>query len=259
MRYKDEITKQKEYFSSLSEEDKKFWIDLASEFQSDGEILSEIIIEEELLYMTYSSEVEFYIFQSRINTLMLYLKQNKVFIDEFIYRRRKWLSESMLKDVSGEYIDMQSQAFYQIEDYFPEYLYISINGILYSILETTLKNIALLIGEKENKKFELSRERKPTINKYIDFIKKTGGIIIELPNDFWADIELIRKTRNKFTHSLSDDMLIQIKGYNPRQEDSYKKYLTYEICINNISVVCEVIEAIESEIRDKYPESRLFD
>nr|WP_259547287.1 hypothetical protein [Heyndrickxia oleronia] len=125
MRYKDEITRQKEYFSSLSEDEKKLWLSFASEFERDIEVLSEILIEQELFYMSYSSEVEFFVFQSRINTLLLYLKKNKVFIDEFVQNRRKWLLESLPKNISGEYSLVQSEAFYAIEDYFPEYLYIS--------------------------------------------------------------------------------------------------------------------------------------
>ncbi len=124
-------------------------------------------------------------------------------------------------------------------------------------METTLKNIAILIGEKENIKFVLSRERKPTLHKYIDFITKTGGFDIELSNDFWKDIELIRKIRNKFTHSLNDEMLNQLKGYD-QHEDSYKKYLNYDFCIYNIGVICEVIKEIETKICNKYPESKIF-
>ncbi len=252
MRYKDEITKQKEYFSSLNDKEKKFWLGFASEFKKDNEILSEILIEQELFYMTHSSEVEFIVFQSRINTLMLYLKKSKEFVDEFIKHRRKWLSESLAKNISGEYIHLQSEAFYEIENYFPEYLFISINGILYSILETTLKNIALLIGEKENKKLVLSRDRKPTLHKYIDFITKIGNFEIELPNDFWKDIELIRKIRNQFTHYLNDEMLNQLKGYDSQNEASYKEYLTFDFCMYNISVICEVIEEIETKVCGKY-------
>ncbi|MBL3645622.1 hypothetical protein JMN23_25110 [Bacillus sp. RHFB] len=259
IRYKDEVTKQEEYFKNMSEKEKKFWLDFSSEFEKDNEILKDLVIEQELFFQSYSSEIEFSIFQSRINTLLLYVNQNKDFIDNFVKIRKDNLEKSLLMKISAESAHSQEEAFYDIEEYFNEYLYVSINGILYSLLETTLKNIARLVGEKEEKKIKLSREKKSTIRKYIEFIQEECNLDINLPNEFWVDIELLRKVRNNFTHSLNDDEILnQLKGYTESNNSLYKSYLTYDFCLKNFGVICEIIEGIEKSLCEKYPESGVW-
>lgn len=213
MRYKDEVTKQEEYLNNNSSEEQRIFLDIVADFDHDTELLPDLIIEQELFYQSYSSEIEFSVFQDRINTLMLYYNKNKNFIDDYVNSSQEKLKESHLKNISGEASLYQTEAFYSIENYFSEYLYISIISLLHSILETTLKNIVLLLGEKENREFKGSYEKKSTIEKYLKFIKDDCKLDFILPNDFWKELNTMRKVRNNFTHSIDDDIINQIRGY----------------------------------------------
>lgn len=254
MRYVDEVSKQMLGFENVSEKDQLELFD--SIYKNDYKLVEGLVIEEELFYQTYSSEVEFSIFQDRINSLLLYLNQNKKFIEEFIETRKKYLERSLSKPISAEMCHTQEEAYYNIENYFNEYLYVSINSLLYTILETTLKNIVDLLADKLGKEFIVSSKNKPIINKYIDFMRIDCNMNINLPNDFWKEIQQLRKIRNQFTHSLNDDLLLQLRG-KTNDVTTYKSYLAYDYCIENFGLVCELIEEIEELIRIKYPESSI--
>lgn len=256
MRFKDEAIKQEEYFKSMSKGEKKIWLDFASGFRDDTEVLKGLEIEQELFFQSYSSEIEFSVFQDRVNTLLLYLKKNKSFIDDYVSISQEKLKESHSKNISGESSLVQTEAFYNIDNYFSEYLYVSIISILYSILETTLKNIVLLLGEKENNEFLGSREKKSTIEKYLKFINVDCNLDFNLPNDFWFELTTMRKVRNNFTHSMDDDIINQIRGY--KNKNSYKSFITYDFSMKCFGVSCELIDEIEQAICKRYPESRLF-
>lgn len=256
MRFKDEATKQEEYFKSLGKEEKEIWLDIFSGFKDDRELLNGLEIEQEFFYQTYSSEIEFSVFQDRVNTLMLYFNKNKSFIDDYVSISQEKLNESHSKNISGESSLVQTEAYYNIENYFSEYLYVSIISILYSILETTLKNIALLLGEKENKEFLGSREKNSTIKKYLEFINVDCNLVFNLPNDFWVELNTMRKVRNNFTHSMNDDIINQIRGY--KNKKLYKSFMTYDFSMKCFGVCCELVDVIEQAICKRYPESRLF-
>lgn len=254
MRYKDEVTKQIEY-SKKHEGTNELLYELFSPFEDEMKLINGIEIEEELFYQTYSSEIEFEVFQNRINTLKLYLDQNKNFIDKFVQSRKGNLEKIIEKTNYAEISTFQGEAYYNIEKYFNEYLYVSIIKLLYSILETTLQNIKLLIEEKEGKRFKLSKERKSEVQKYIEIMEKDCNLNLELSDDFWVEFETFKKIRNKVTHFMFDEMLYEIKG---NQKSIYTSYLNYEFCLENLGLVCEIIEKIELEICNKYPESNIF-
>lgn len=88
MRYVDEVSKQALDFENMSEQDQLDFLDSICE--NDYKLVDGMVIEQELFYQTYSSEIEFSVFQDRINSLLLYLNINKDFIEEFIETRKKY-------------------------------------------------------------------------------------------------------------------------------------------------------------------------
>ncbi|MGG4214003.1 hypothetical protein [Paenibacillus polymyxa] len=252
MRYVDEVSKQTLDFENMSEQDQLDFLDSICE--NDYKLVDGMVIEQELFYQTYSSEIELSVFQDRINSLLFYLNINKDFIEGFIETRKKYLERSLSKPISAEMGHAQEESYYNIENYFTEYLYISIISLLYIILESTLKNIVDLLAHKIGGEFVMSSQNKPVINKYIDFIRRECNMNVNLPKDFWKEIKQLRQIRNQFTHSLKDDLAVHNRGEN---ETTYKSYLTHDYCLESFGLVCELIEEIERLLLSKYPESSI--
>ncbi|PFB62847.1 hypothetical protein [Bacillus cereus] len=256
MRYKSAMERYAEEWDEMSVEEREVFIDIAK-----GDLTSNLIIEEELYYQSLSSEFEFAVFESRINSLMLYWKKNKEFIDNYIKVNEEKLITSRLKSRSAEMNHSQEEAYYNIKENFKEYLYISINGILYTLLETTLKNIVNLIAQKEEKKVKLCSNNKSYVDKYIEFLQEECSLGIYLNRQFYKELTLMRKVRNKFTHSLEDEMLQHTRSdcYNTsnRTENSYTSYMNFDHTQKCFSIVCKIIMEIENAVCLKYPESHL--
>ncbi|PEW76319.1 hypothetical protein CN424_19415 [Bacillus cereus] len=113
MRYKSAMERYDEEWDEMSVEEKEAFIDIAK-----GDLTSNLIIEEELYYQSLSSEFEFEVFESRINSLMLYWKKNKEFIDNYIKVNEEKLITSRLKSKSAEMDHSQEEAYYNIKENF---------------------------------------------------------------------------------------------------------------------------------------------
>lgn len=256
MRYKSAMERYAEEWGKMSPEEKETFINVEKEVLS-----SHLIIEEEFYYQSFSSESEFQVFESKINALMLYWKKNKEFIDDYIKVNEEKLKISLLKSISAEMEHSQEESFYSIKENFKEYLYISVNGILYTLLETTLKRLVKLVARMEEKKVKLCSNNQSYINKYITFLREDCDLDICLPRSFWKEIDIMRRVRNKFTHSLEEDMLQYVRSEwcktSNRMENTYNVYLNYQHTLKCFSIVCEIIAEIEKNICLKYPESCL--
>ncbi|MCU5395970.1 hypothetical protein CN639_24000 [Bacillus toyonensis] len=254
MRYKSAIDRHAEEWEKMSVKEKEMFMDIAK-----GDLSSNLIIEEELYYQSLSTEFEFEVFESRINSLMLYWKKNKEFIDNYIKENEEKLITGRLKSKSAEMDDSQEGAYYSIKENFKEYLYISVNSILYTLLETTLKNIVNLVAQKEEKKVKLCSNNKSYVDKYIAFLQEEYSLGICLNRQFYKELTLMRKVRNKFTHSLEDEMLQHMRSdwYNisNRTENSYTSYMNFDHTLKCFGIVCEIIMEIENAVCLKYPES----
>lgn len=191
-----------------------------------------------------SSEIvapSFLNFESRILSLQRNWQLNKAHQEHHI-KFLKQIPDAIIKDyraaekeyfkkkASGEKQPESEQEFYEwgwtdyelIEefengissdiDYFPEYLRRSTISFLLSLLENFLLELSIEIAHNLNIEVNLSENKMPFINKYLNFFIKNCGLQINLDKTQNKALDAIREVRNRFIHNLDRAIPAQIQS-----------------------------------------------
>lgn len=247
--FRDRAIEQSEEYS---EEDLRWMRDAVEDDYYD---MQKYEIEMEDYYYTYAQSEAFLEFQERINSLKTYLEMTNRYVEQYISWQKKKLDATEQNDATAEFLDVQTDAFLNVKDYFTQFTFMSINSILFSVFETTLNKIAEAVSREEGMPLKFEGKNIPYINRYLMFIQ--DPLELELEREIWDKLNFIRKIRNKMIHSLSKDIqsfmnnkLKKILDYDFSVDN---KEIDYKFTVTSFEIVCETIERIEDAFIKKYP------
>jgi hypothetical protein len=127
--------------------------------------------------------------------------------------------------------------------------------MLFSLFETLLSEVSNDLSKTQNKKIDdLSDNSLPYVKKYLYFLDKVCKLDLKLEEKTLKKLDIIRKLRNNYLHSLEKDIPENI------QEELMEmlEINTHKLVINNeiITMAFEVIGGISQRLEVVYWEDK---
>lgn len=142
-------------------------------------------------------------YQNRIGSLQRYLEYVHRYIFSYLEEGEQEYKELSHTDrLETEFGDLISND----REFLPEILYGSVLSHGYAALETLLSEVAKEIGAIKGVSISNSGKRTPYVNKYLDFLSKNCELKFIVDSKTLEDLDIIRSTRNQYTHSLNLDL-----------------------------------------------------
>ncbi len=189
-------------------------------------------------------------FETRIASLQRYFEINNLHIKQYIN-----MSKTELKNrKNSDYDDLDIKAFgvchFADVEYFYEMHYLSILLMLFTLFETLLFDMTKDISKDQGKYINFSEKEVPYINKYAMFLKEKCGLNIDINKASWNKLNIIRKVRNNYLHSLDKDIPenLQLELAETLGEQKHKITVDEEF----ISMTFEIIGDIAQEFEKAY-------
>ena len=148
----------------------------------------------------------FWKFMYRFQSLQRHWQLSKGFIQNHIS-----ILKSVKGDGSAEFDDIYSETAQVDIEYFPDHLRASTLSFSLSLVENLLANLSEEVAKDLGMKVEFANKGLPYIDKYILWLTKGCGIDINVDEEVWKSVEVIRQVRNKFVHRIDKDIPEEVK------------------------------------------------
>jgi hypothetical protein len=127
--------------------------------------------------------------------------------------------------------------------------------MLFSLFETLLSEVSNDLSKTQNKKIDdLSDNSLPYVKKYLYFLDKICKLNLNIDEETLKKLDIIRKLRNNYLHSLEKDIPENIQEELMEMLDIN----THKLVINNeiITMSFEVIGGISQRLETVYWEDK---
>lgn len=228
------------------------------------------IVDEEFrgfdLYVVENTYVlsAFYSFSNKVNSLHRFWIRSQTLIQQDFSQQLNKIknleSEILINnDDIPDYIDVEELIFNQKEsiteelnfdqDYFVQHIRASIIVFTLSLLEDILNEVANGVAEELKIKIQIPEGNNSTINKYLDWLK-INSLNIDLSESEKLKIDLIRRIRNNFIHSINKKLPYYLQNSLKELFDDYAKEgsITSDNMVEKtLEEVCSIVKKIELE------------
>jgi len=147
-------------------------------------------------------------FYHGINSLYRYFALLEKIIPLHLEQHEEEIDQMLLKP---EHIEQgfEKEDFEELakdQDYFPNFLSVSIISQLFGLLETLLRQVAQTVGETKGESVVLSEKNIPYLEKCLNYLQSATGLVIIKDTERNRVINTARSIRNKYLHELSRDL-----------------------------------------------------
>ncbi len=176
---------------------------------------------------------------SSINNLESEILKNKddipdhIDVKELIHNEKELLTEELNFD----------------QDYFVQHIRASIIVFTLSLLEDILNEVANGVATELSIKVQIQDGNNSTINKYLDWLKM-NSLNVELSESEKLKIDLIRRIRNNFIHSINKKLPYYLQNSLKELFNDYAKEgsITSDNMVEKtLNEICSIVKKIEIE------------
>lgn len=194
-------------------------------------------------------------FENRISSLQRYFEMNRNNIEKYLKFSKTELADKKQQNITEKDLRAFSRCYFSDEEYFYEMHYLSILLMLFSLFETLLSEVSNDLSKTQNKKIDnFSDSSLPYVKKYLYFLDKVCKLNLNLDDETLKKLDIIRKLRNNYLHSLEKDIPenIQEELMEMLEIDTHKLVINNEI----ITMAFEVIGGISQKLEVVYWEDK---
>lgn len=174
-----------------------------------------------------------------IETIKIYAKRNSIELDN------KTVAEVALS-IATEEREEEKIIIHQ-------FICQSFLSLLWSQLEGLLDSLVKFLEREYGSKPFLYNEKLPTLNILLNKINNYG-LIININPELGRKIQLIRKFRNKFVHSLGGNIVGEINNQAIKDFEKIKQEgdINLQFCLDSLNTVKLFTERIKESFKKKY-------
>lgn len=190
-------------------------------------------------------------FENRISSLQRYFETNQMHIEHYLKYSKDTLNQKKKEISDPKELAAYGRCHFSDEEYFYEMHYLSVILMLFSLFENLLSDLSLDIAKSQDKWIEDHMNKSlPYIKRYIYFLKDICKIDISITEEQDKKLDIIRKIRNNYLHSLEKDIPEEI-------QEELKKVLDLDknkIRVNSdfISMAFQIIGEIAQNLEQAY-------
>ncbi len=204
----------------------------------------------------------FYSFSNKINSLHRFWIRSQTLIQQDFSQQLSSISnlESEIlknKDDIPDHIDVKELIHNEKEllteelnfdqDYFVQHIRASIIVFTLSLLEDILNEVANGVATELSIKVQIQDGNNSTINKYLDWLKM-NSLNVELSESEKLKIDLIRRIRNNFIHSINKKLPYYLQNSLKELFNDYAKEgsITSDNMVEKtLNEICSIVKQIE--------------
>ena len=161
-------------------------------------------------------------FENRISSLQRYFETNQIHIENYLKYSKEELNLKKKEIKNQKELAAYGRCYFSDEEYFYEMHYLSVILMLFSLFETLLSDVSVDIAKSENKWVEDHMDKAmPYVRRYLGFLERECKVKVSISEDENKKLDIIRKIRNNYLHSLEKDIPENI-------QDELKKLMDLE-------------------------------
>ncbi len=190
-------------------------------------------------------------FENRISSLQRYFETNQMHIEHYLQYSKDTLKQKKKEIKNQKELAAYGRCHFSDEEYFYEMHYLSVILMLFSLFETLLSDLSVDIAKSQDKWVEDYMDKSlPYIKRYMYFLTDICQLDIKIDDEQEKKLDIIRKIRNNYLHSLEKDIPEEI-------QEELKKVLDLDknkIRINSefISMAFQIIGEIAQNLERAY-------
>lgn len=151
-------------------------------------------------------------FENRISSLQRYFETNQLHIKNYLKFSKESLNQKKKEIMNKKELAAYGRCHFSDEEYFYEMHYLSVILMMFSLFENLLSDLSIDVAKSENKRIENYMDKSlPYINRYLNFLTNECNLDIFISEDQYSQIDIIRKIRNNYLHSLEKDIPEEIQ------------------------------------------------
>jgi len=104
-----------------------------------------------------------------------------------------------------------SDIVYSDDEYFVQYLRGSVIAHLFTLIEGLFTDVSDKVADNLGQTVELPEKRMPYINRYVIYLQRSCGLLLNIDKPTWKRIDALREVRNRYIHRISQDLPEQIR------------------------------------------------
>jgi len=146
-------------------------------------------------------------FENRISSLQRYFETNQIHIENYLKYSKDELNLKKKEIKNQKELAAYGRCYFSDEEYFYEMHYLSVILMIFSLFETLLSDVAVDIAKSENKWVDEAMDKSlPYIKRYLNFLEYECKVKVSISDDENRKLDIIRKIRNNYLHSLEKDI-----------------------------------------------------
>lgn len=146
-------------------------------------------------------------FENRISSLQRYFETNQIHIENYLKFSKDELNQQKKEVKNQKELAAYGRCYFSDEEYFYEMHYLSVILMIFSLFETLLSDVSVDIAKSENKWVEDNMDKSlPYIKRYLNFLEFECKVKVPINDEEEKKLNIIRKIRNNYLHSLEKDI-----------------------------------------------------
>lgn len=146
-------------------------------------------------------------FENRISSLQRYFETNQIHIENYLKYSKDELNLKKKEIKNQKELAAYGRCYFSDEEYFYEMHYLSVILMIFSLFETLLSDVAVDIAKSENKWVDERMDKSlPYVKRYLNFLEYECKVKVPIGEDENRKLDIIRKIRNNYLHSLEKDI-----------------------------------------------------
>jgi hypothetical protein len=198
-------------------------------------------------------------FENRISSLQRYFETNQLHIKNYLEHSKDALNKKKKETINQKELAAYGRCHFSDEEYFYEMHYLSVVLMLFSFFENLLSDLSIDIAKSEDKWIENYMDKSlPYIKRYLNFLIKECQLSINITEEQQNKLDIIRKIRNNYLHSLEKDIPYEIQEElkNILELDKNKIRVNADFILMSFKIIGEIVSDLEKAYwvykREKY-------
>ncbi len=190
-------------------------------------------------------------FENRISSLQRYFETNQMHIENYLQYSKDTLNKKKKEIKNQKELAAYGRCHFSDEEYFYEMHYLSVILMLFSLFETLLSDLSIDIAKSQDKWVEDYMDKSlPYIKRYMYFLTDICKLNIKIDEEQEKKLDIIRKIRNNYLHSLEKDIPEEIQEELKKVLDLDKNKI--RINAEFISMAFQIIGEIAQNLEHAY-------
>lgn len=187
-------------------------------------------------------------FENRISSLQRYFETNQLHIEKYLKYSKESLNKKKEEIKNQKELSAYGRCHFSDEEYFYEMHYLSVILMLFSFFENLLSDLSIDVAKSEDKWVENYMDKSlPYIKRYMYFLKEICNLDIEITEEQQKKLDIIRKIRNNYLHSLEKDIPddIQEELKKVLDLDKNKIRVNPDFIFMSFQIIGEIVQNLE--------------